>query len=280
MYAIDPATGEARRLGEATGPATGELDEQASYGFDVSANGTIARVVTPSGRNIAIDTATGLGSVRSALGPGAPGVAEVVSIRESRAAQLPDQYRAFEGGDFLQGSIIKLLGYLAVIPLGWFIWGAIRRRRPVSGVLRVLGVIAPLLLPLGGLLGWFATSKIVEAFLAAPQQTWLVAEQLSQDSGLLRINFLLEGPIGRVLFGIWLAWLAYETMQTGLTDRFLGTIGIGAGVLALFAEIGAVLALAWLGSLSVMALGYWPGGRPRAWDAGCAVSPDATPMRR
>jgi hypothetical protein len=280
VYAVDPGTGEARRLGSATGPATDDLDQEDAYGFDVSANATAARVVTPSGKNISIDLARGSGTTQSALGPGAPDVAEIVSVREPGVSQLPDQFRAFGSGEFLLGSIAKLIGYMAVIPLGLFLWAAIRRRRPVSGVLRALCVIAPLLLPLAGLIGYFALADVVHQFLAAPHQTWPVALQIRDGSSLLRINYVLEEVVSRVLFGIWLAWLAYETMQTGLSDRFLGTLGVGAGVLALFPEIGAALALAWLGSMSVLTLGYWPGGRPRAWDAGAAVSPDAPPIRR
>jgi hypothetical protein len=39
-------------------------------------------------------------------------------------------------------------------------------------------------------------------------------------------------------------------------------------------SVGQDLFIAWLASFGLLAVGYWPGGRPPAWDAGRAVSWD------
>jgi hypothetical protein len=56
-------------------------------------------------------------------------------------------------------------------------------------------------------------------------------------------------------------------MRVGLLDRFLGYWGLGAcGALALL-SIGDAMFIGWLASVGLLALGYWPGGRPEAWRA-------------
>lgn len=274
IYRVDTATGEATRLGSSGQPFADDLATDAGYGFDIGSQGT-ARVIGSDTRNVLVDLKTGLGVDKSGLGPGDPEVAEVMSVHEPGAAQLPARYEAFDSGKELTGSIVELLRYMAVIPLGWFLWGAVRRRRPVSAWLRGLGVVGPLLIPISGLVGLYALNQVVTTFLASPNQTWPVAEQLTTGSGLLRTSTLFEA-LSPLLFGIWLAWLSYEMMQSGLIYRFLGALGIGAGVLAtVYPLAGAALSLAWIGSVAIIAMGYWPGGRPKAWDAGRAMSPDA-----
>ena len=274
IYRVDAATGQATRLGSSGQPFADDLDTAARYGFDIGSQGT-ARVIGSDGRNVLVDLKTGSGVDKSGLGPGDPEVVEVMSVHEPGAAQLPARYEAFDSGKELTGSIVELLRYLAVIPLGWFLWGAVRRRRPVSAWLRGLGVVGPMLIPVSGLVGLYALNQVVTAFLASPDQTWPVAEQLTTGSGLLRSSTLFEA-LSPLLFGIWLAWLSYEMMQAGLIYRFLGALGIGAGVLAtVYPLAGAALSLAWIGSVAIIAMGYWPGGRPPAWDAGRAMSPDA-----
>jgi hypothetical protein len=82
------------------------------------------------------------------------------------------------------------------------------------------------------------------------------------------------------LFGIWVSVTSFEAMRVGLVTRFLGVFGLGAGIVtAVGLPIGSSLFLAWIGSLGVLALGYWPGGRPPAWAAGRAVALDEPPRR-
>jgi len=70
-----------------------------------------------------------------------------------------------------------------------------------------------------------------------------------------------------VVFAVWLGWASYAAMQSGLLTRFLGVFGIGAAVAwAFLIPSGETFFVGWLASVGLLALGWWPGGRPEGWD--------------
>ena len=54
-------------------------------------------------------------------------------------------------------------------------------------------------------------------------------------------------------------------MRAALLDRFLAYWGFGACGALVLLPVGDAMFIGWLGSVGIMALGYWPGGRPAAW---------------
>jgi hypothetical protein len=69
----------------------------------------------------------------------------------------------------------------------------------------------------------------------------------------------------RAVFALWIAIASLEMMRDGLLDRFLAYWGFGAAGAELLLPIGDAMFIGWLGSIGILALGYWPGGRPEAW---------------
>jgi hypothetical protein len=77
--------------------------------------------------------------------------------------------------------------------------------------------------------------------------------------------------VGRVLLaGGWIL-IALNAMRVGLLTRFMGALGIIAGVLMII-PIGPMpfVIMFWLLSLSMLFAGRWPGGNPPAWASGKA----------
>jgi hypothetical protein len=69
--------------------------------------------------------------------------------------------------------------------------------------------------------------------------------------------------------------IALNAMRAGLLSRFMGVLGIGAGVLIVLPLLPQglpIVQMFWLAALGFLILGRWPGGRGPAWDAGVAES--------
>ena len=61
--------------------------------------------------------------------------------------------------------------------------------------------------------------------------------------------------------------LSLNAMRAGLLSRFMGILGIIAGVLVVIPILpGAFIQLFWIVALGMLFLGRWPNGRGPAWD--------------
>ena len=64
-----------------------------------------------------------------------------------------------------------------------------------------------------------------------------------------------------------LVFINLNAMRAGLVTRFLGVVGIIAGVLFVLGGPAQILELFWLLAMGAILLDRWPGGRGPAWDA-------------
>lgn len=80
-------------------------------------------------------------------------------------------------------------------------------------------------------------------------------------------GFGLAGSLG---FVVALFYTCLWAMRTGLLSRFWGSLGMAAGVAFLLGPL-AFIALVWFLFLAFLILGFVPGGKPPAWEAGEAV---------
>jgi hypothetical protein len=79
-------------------------------------------------------------------------------------------------------------------------------------------------------------------------------------------GFGLAGAFGLI---IALFYTSLWAMRTGLLGRFWGSLGMALGVAILIGFIP--LAMIWFVYLGLLFMGWLPGGRPPAWEAGAAV---------
>ncbi|EHN11003.1 hypothetical protein PAI11_21370 [Patulibacter medicamentivorans] len=181
-----------------------------------------------------------------------------------RARHLADFHE--HAGTHTGSASLRVLGLVLVALVGLYLWSLVRTRdaavaRPYLLWLTVLG---PGLVAAATIFGFAALQHVADLFMASGARTTPRAKQLIDDSGAMRVASVADG-LSRIVFAVWLALLATAAMRVGLLSRFLGYWGVaGAGSFVLL-PIGDAMVAAWVGSIGVLALGYWPGGRPPAW---------------
>jgi hypothetical protein len=173
----------------------------------------------------------------------------------------------------LLGSILQALGMLLVIaPLFYLFQAASARSDAVRPALLGVTVAGPLFLAVGTILQWAAFDHAANEFattgggLGIPVGEY--AENLVQDQGIYDAaqGFTFAGTLG---FVVAVVYTALHAMRAGLLTRFWGTLGMALGVSVLF--LGFVGVLVFILALGITYAGWWPGGRPAAWDAGKAI---------
>lgn len=132
----------------------------------------------------------------------------------------------------------------------WWIWLAF------AGAVCVAGTI---------LVSYLAYSDVATTFVGSGAQTSVRAKQLIDGSGAIDLAKWFD--LGsRVLLAAWIALAARDMLRVQMLDRFLGYWGVAAaGAIAVGLSIGDAMFVAWLGSLGILALGHYPGGRPEGW---------------
>jgi hypothetical protein len=184
------------------------------------------------------------------------------------------------GGDEsrqLLSAAMRASGAVLLAAVALYLFGVIRARDAKhSRLIPALGVVAFALLAGTALVSYLEVRDVAREFVASGPRTAPRADALLQaarEHSVLRATNVLA-VVAAVAFGIWLSLTSWEAMRVGILSRFLGMFGIAAGVTSVVGipEMAASLFLGWLVSVSVLALGWWPGGRPRAWDEGRAVS--------
>ncbi len=85
----------------------------------------------------------------------------------------------------------------------------------------------------------------------------------------------IAGTLGLI---VTLIYCGLWGMRTGLLTRFWGSLGMVAGIAFLLGPL-FIVTLVWVVYFSMLVLGFLPGGRPPAWEAGEAV-PWPTPGDR
>jgi hypothetical protein len=183
------------------------------------------------------------------------------------AQQLQDFHRLTSTQGL--GLALRVAGLLLVIPVGPF-WCDAARGRGVTLWERWmprLTVLAPVLLSLALIAGFFALRHVAAVFAASGVHTNAHAQHLINSSGALRAAAVAE-VAARIVFGVWVLALARVALRAELLTGALGYFGIGAGIATMIPglTVGDALFAGWISSLSLIAIGWWPGGRPEAWN--------------
>ncbi|CAB4911860.1 unannotated protein [freshwater metagenome] len=164
---------------------------------------------------------------------------------------------------------LRALSLLLMVVVGLYVIRLVRTRdaRQVQPWLPALTWAAPIVLCAMLAVGFVASADVASTLTGDGAATAERAKQLVDDSVGLAVADV-GGVLLRVPMAFWVAFLAIAAMRVGLLTRFLGYWGVAAGVcLVLLAGSGDALLVGWIGSVGVLASGYWPGGRPAAWDS-------------
>ena len=129
-----------------------------------------------------------------------------------------------------------------------------------AGVISAVAVVATAI----------ASAHAADEFVSHGNQTWVEAHALISKAWFVIPE--VAGYLGAFMVAISLVLVSLAAMRVGLLPRFMGYLGIVAGVLTIlpFLPIPIVEAY-WLLALAYLLSGRWPSGVPPAWTSGVAV---------
>ena len=149
-----------------------------------------------------------------------------------------------------------------------YLYKVTKYRRPQTpAFVVVLAVVGPVLLGVAGVAYQIDLTHVAKQFVALPaaQQTKKTADHML-DGNALKI-YGLAFTFAGLAVAASLVFINLNAMRAGLVTRFLGVVGIIAGVLFVLGGPAQILELFWLLAMGVILLDRWPGGRGPAWAA-------------
>lgn len=168
----------------------------------------------------------------------------------------------------LVGAVIEGLGWVAVAWTLIFLFGAARARDPkVQSYIRY-AALAGAPLAAVGIIGYITAYGIASNnFITHGSQTYPQANHLMSGGALAAFQIMDYG--GELLLAVAFVLVSLQAMRVGLLTRFMGYLGVIAGILVLFVITPVpIVQTYWLLGLGVLFAGRWPTGTPAAWNSG------------
>ncbi len=180
----------------------------------------------------------------------------------------------------LIAAVINGLGSLAVAWTLVYLYGCSHaRNQEVRPYTKYIALAGGVLAAITGVVYAIVVAIKVHEFVTTGSQTYQEANHLTGAPGLLVLQLL--GQAAALLLAVGFALVSLNAMRQGLLTRFMGYLGIFAGVLVLFqiTQIPVVQAF-WLLAVAYLISGRWPTGLPPAWVSGRAEPwPSSAEMR-
>jgi hypothetical protein len=170
----------------------------------------------------------------------------------------------------LVASVLNGLGSLLVAWTLSYLYRCSAARSPdVKPYVRWIALVGGVLAAVTGVIYAIIVAVKVHQFVTTGAQTYAEANHLTGSSGLLILQ--LVGQAAALLLAVGVVLVSLNAMRVGLLTRFMGYLGIFAGVLVLFqiTQIPIVQGY-WLAALGYLISGRWPTGVPPAWTSGRA----------
>jgi hypothetical protein len=191
-----------------------------------------------------------------------------VSVNEQTLGLVTEAKRATRD---LIGSIASALGSFALAATLWYLWGSTVAREP-NVKPRVIGIIAVIGCVLSGVsVVAYVASYGIQAndFVTHGSQTYPEANALLTKPALVIPQ--ITNDFGLLLVAVGIVMVSLNAMRVGLLTRFLGYLGIIAGVLTIIPLVPIPIVEAYfLLALAYLFSGRWPSGVPPAWASGRA----------
>jgi hypothetical protein len=171
----------------------------------------------------------------------------------------------------LIASVLNAIGSLAVAWTLAYLYRCSRARNQeeVKPYVKIIAVAGGVLAAITGVAYAIIVAVKVHEFVTTGSQTYTEANHLTTAGGLLALQLL--GQAGALLLAVGFVLVSLNAMRQGLLTRFMGYLGIFAGVLVLFqvTQIPVVQGY-WLAAVAYLISGRWPTGLPPAWVTGRA----------
>ena len=202
-----------------------------------------------------------------------------VSTEEDR--DVTELLRAIDemSSQFVAGSVVRALAYLVLPFVLVYLYRVVKARNPklIQAAL-VLAVLGPVLFAAGTFLLDMQRLDIAQDFVSGGEQTEQRAEDQFEDRSAVAVAL---GAGGTLALALALVLLNVNAIRTGVLSRFIGILGVIAGVLFVLPLGSAgIIQIFWLGALVALFLDRWPGGRGPAWESGEAEPWPTAAQRR
>jgi hypothetical protein len=175
-------------------------------------------------------------------------------------------------GTLVAVTVALALGTLALILPLIYLYRAAQARRPQTpNVARVMAIAGPVGLAAAQVLLQAVLTRRAHDFATAADHSSQAARDVFH-SGALTAGQVV-GQAGVIAMGFAFVLVCLNAMRAGLLTRFMGVLGVIAGVLFVIPRIAPlpVVQTFWLLALAVLIAGRWPNGVPPAWQAGVAI---------
>jgi hypothetical protein len=171
----------------------------------------------------------------------------------------------------LIGAIVNSLGLVALALTLSYLYVATRARNPeIQTWIRWLALAGGVTSAVAAVIYAIVISTKASDFVSHGLQTYPEANHLTSNGLIVAIPLVAQ--FASLLLTAGFIWISLNAMRVGLLTRFMGYIGIFAGVLVLF-PIGSPVPVVqgfWLLALAYLLAGRWPSGVPPAWSSGQA----------
>jgi hypothetical protein len=173
-------------------------------------------------------------------------------------------------GTQVAGNVLRNIGLVLAASVGLFFYGAVRRRGVRAGRwVVVMIVLGTLIFCADFWVGYLIDHHVALRFHRA-HLGGAAAERYAHH--LLHTGAPHWVPLvdlfSRLCFGAWLIVIAYYGSVVGLLSQAMAIWCAGCGLAIPFLPGGDVIFLGWLLAVAALAYGWWPGGRPPAWETG------------
>jgi hypothetical protein len=171
------------------------------------------------------------------------------------------------------GSVVNALGIVALAGTLWFLYTAVKARKPeVSPATWITAVVGGALAAVLGIGYALVLTSKAHQFATQGLQTYPEADHLLRSGPVAVLQY--GGLLGSLLLAIAFVLIALNAMRVGLLTKMLGYVGMAAAAASLLL-IGSAPALLievfWLLGTAYLLAGRWPSGDPPAWRSGEAV---------
>ncbi len=183
-------------------------------------------------------------------------------------ASLRSLQQADTDANTLWGAVgLRSLSLIALALVGAHLVSLIAAREQTPRAMRILALAAPIALVLATVASQITLLDAADTFASGPQTEARAKDLLTEGTGQRITSVATIGAA--LMFSIWLGWTSLAAARVGLMTRFMGYFGVGGAVASVIVPVaGQGLVIGWIGSVGILLLGWWPGGRGPAWTTG------------
>jgi hypothetical protein len=186
-----------------------------------------------------------------------------------RAAEV--KFQSHHALDLLAGSALVAVAYAALVLVLIFLLGATRLRRPETGpVARVLVIAGGATVAVLSLLTQIVLAINTHNFATGHDFSNHAVEAVTHNAAYTVFAYLT--PLAGIALAAGMIIAMVGSVRVGLLPRWMGMVGgVSAVLLLLPVELLDVIPAFWLVAVGILLLGRWPNGDPPAWNSGEAI---------